>query len=345
MSPSVNGAAASEAVDDGVVVLPKKEVNGGVYMPGLPAQHLNTPVEVVPSAAEKATGRFNDATVKLFLSGMHRDGVVVLKDVVDPAHLDVINEFMVEDTRRELEGRGQTYRNFGAENLQQGPPLMPQARYFFDDVYLNPLLFHAVNLYLGPHATWNMVTGNNALPHGVKRQPVHSDAMCDHPPAPFYVVANVYTVDADATNGATEIWLGTHHFGTEAQTPPGPHGETHIRDEFVEERRRTLPGIQPTVKKGSILLRDMRLWHAGVANPSNSTRFMIALGFSASWWHGTARFRVPAGTGVFERIHHGTKDHGVTPLMVELPPDEYERLRDAHDFSDVEKMTYEGEIF
>ncbi|KAI1617152.1 hypothetical protein EDD36DRAFT_450905 [Exophiala viscosa] len=312
-------------------------------MPELPAKHLNTPVEVTPSPEEIATGHFNDANIKLFLSGMHRDGVVILKDVVNPAHLDIINEFMEEDTKNEL-SKENLYQNFGAENLQQGPPLTP-SKYFFDDVFLNRLLFHAVNLYLGPNATWNMVTGNNALPNGVKRQPVHSDAMCNHPPAPFYVVANVYTTDASAANGSTEIWLGTHHYNTEAQTPMGPKGETHITDEYVEERKKTLPGFQPTVKKGSILFRDMRLWHAGVCNKSDATRYMIALGFSASWWHGTARFRVPADTGVYERIVHGTKNHGVTPLMVELPPEEYERLRNAHDFSDVEKMTYEGEIF
>ena len=313
------------------------------YMPALPAKHMNTPVEVTPSQEELAAGRFNDANIKLFLSGMHRDGVVVLKDVINPAHLDVINDFMVEDTANEM-SKENLYKNFGAENIQQGPPLTP-SKYFFDDVYLNKLLFHAVSLYLGPHATWNMISGNNALPNGVKRQPVHSDAMCNHPPAPFYVVANVYTCDASTMNGSTEIWLGTHQFNTEAQTPPGPKGETHITDEYVEERKKTLPGINPTVKKGSILFRDMRLWHAGVSNKSDNLRFMLALGFSASWWHGTAKFRVPSGTGVFERIIHGTKGQGIMPLMIELPPEEYEKLRDAHDFSDVEKMTYEGEIF
>ena len=313
------------------------------YMPKLPAKHLNTPVEVIASPEEKAAGRFNDANIKLYLSGMHRDGIVILRDVINPEHLDIINDFVVEDTQNELSKKN-LYKNFGAENIQQGPPLMP-SKYFFDDVYLNKLLFHAVNLYLGRNATWNMISGNNALPNGVKRQPVHSDAMCNHPPAPFYVIANVYTCDASAANGVTEAWLGTHHFNTEAQTPPGPHGETHIADDFVEERKRTLPGISPTVKKGSILLRDMRLWHAGVPNKSENMRYMMALGFSASWWHGTAKFRVTFGTGVFERIMHGTKDQGITPLMVELPPEECERLRDAHDFSDVEKLTYEGETF
>ena len=66
---------------------------------------------------------------------------------------------------------------------------------------------------------------------------------------------------------------------------------------------------------------------------------MMALGFSASWWHGTAKFRVLSGTGVFERIVHGTKGQGVTPFMVEVAPEEYERLRNVHDFSDVEKVS------
>ena len=137
------------------------------YMPGLHAKHLNTPVEVSPTSEERAAGRFNDANINLFLSGMHRDGVVVLKDVINPDHLDIINDFMVQDTRNEL-SKENLYKNVGAENIRQGPPLTP-GKYFFDDVYLNKLLFHAVNLSLGPDATWNMVSQNNALPNGVKR--------------------------------------------------------------------------------------------------------------------------------------------------------------------------------
>ncbi|KAJ2979875.1 hypothetical protein NQ176_g2984 [Zarea fungicola] len=72
------------------------------YMPSLPKQGPNTVVKITASPEEKAAGRFNDANIKLLLSGMHRDGVVVLEDLVDPAHLDKINAFMVEDTNEEL---------------------------------------------------------------------------------------------------------------------------------------------------------------------------------------------------------------------------------------------------
>jgi ectoine hydroxylase-related dioxygenase (phytanoyl-CoA dioxygenase family) len=314
-----------------------------VYMPDLPDQKLNKLVEVKPSGEEIARGRLNDAHIKLFLSGMHRDGVVILRDIIDPAHLEKINEFMIQDTEDEMR-KDDTHRNFGVENLQQGPPVAP-SEYFFDDVYLNPILFHAVTLYLGPDAKWDLTTGNNAVPHGTRRQPVHSDAMCKHPPAPFYVVANVYTVDTSPSNGSTEIWLGTHHFNSEAQTPPGPRGETHILPKYVEDREKTLRGFQPTVKRGSVLFRDMRLWHAGMPNKSDATRFMIALGFSSSWWHGTMRFRIPAKTGVYERIMHGTKHHGIIPQMEEVSVEEYATLRNAYDFDNAEMMTYEGEIF
>jgi hypothetical protein len=317
-----------------------------VYMPGLPAQKANQPVEVTPSADEIARGCLNDANIKLFLSGMHRDGIVVLKDVIDPSHLDAINQFMVDDTVTELRKEG-LHTNFGVENLQQGPPLTPEL--FYDDVYLNGILHHAVNLYLGPHAKWNLCSGNNALPRATERQPPHSDAMMAHPPCPFYAVANIFTVDTSAANGATEIWLGTHHYDRSVQTAPtAPDGKerggsTHIRPEIVAAR--SPKGFQPTVRRGSIVFRDLRLWHAGMPNRSEDTRYMIAMGFAAGWWHGTARFRVPTGTGMLQRILHGMKYSGITPTMEEVEPEVYAQLRNAHDFDDSEKQVWDGEVF
>jgi ectoine hydroxylase-related dioxygenase (phytanoyl-CoA dioxygenase family) len=332
MAPTATEAVATWAI-------PRK----GTYIPGLPTKEANTPVEVKPSPEEIACGRFTDANIKLFLSGMHRDGVVILKDVIDPAHLDKINEFMVADTEIQLKKEG-LHHNFDVENIQQGPPLAPED-YFFDDVYLNKLLFHAVTLYLGTGAGFNLISGNNALPNGVKRQPVHADAMSAHPTCPYYAVANIYTVDASPVNASTEIWLGTQNFNVEAQTPTNIRGATRIRDDYLEEQMKTRPGFQPTIKKGSVLFRDMRMWHAGMPNQTDQQRFMIALGFSAGWWHGKARFRVPAGTGVYERFMHGMKGTGVVPWMAEISQEDYNELRDAADFTGNEKKTYEGETY
>lgn len=44
------------------------------------------------------------------------------------------------------------------------------------------------------------------------------------------------------------------------------------------------PPIQPTIKKGSLMLRDLRTWHAGKANPSDRHRVMLAF-IHTPWWY------------------------------------------------------------
>ena len=313
------------------------------FMPEVPPKEANEPVRISPSQEERIAGKWSDKSLKIISSGMYRDGVVLLENMIEPEHLDKINGFIAEDMESELK-KENLHRNFGVENIQQAPPLHPP-EYFFDDVYVNKLLFHAVTLVLGPKPRMNLISGNNALPRGTNRQPPHSDAMGPHPCCPHYLIANTFTCDAGPENGVTEVWLGTHHYNCEAQCPKNERGVTQILDEFLDERRKTLPGIQPRIKKGTILLRDLRLWHAGMPNTSDAPRFMIATGFSAPWHHGSYKLRVPDGTGVFERFQHGTKDSDVIPWLRLVSPEEYEAKRNVHDFGDAETQSYEGEIY
>jgi ectoine hydroxylase-related dioxygenase (phytanoyl-CoA dioxygenase family) len=80
-------------------------------------------------------------------------------------------------------------------------------------------------------------------------------------------------------NGSTEIWLGSHRdttFEDHRNCHDGPQEEFGIKDECLEERRAYAPPVQATVKKGSAVLRDLRLWHAGLPNPSADARIMLA---------------------------------------------------------------------
>ena len=288
-------------------------------------------IEVVPSAEEIVQGRLSDANCKRFLSGMHRDGCVVLTNVVDPKHLDAIHSFLEKDALTELKKKGH-HTNFGVENIQQGPPLT--SKYFFNDVYLNKLLFHGITLYLGHDSKWNFVSGNTALPNASKRQPPHSDAMFTHPACPFYVVANIPTVDVTPENGATEIWLGgTQRYAYDDQVPHDNEGTTMINPDVVESRKKSSPGCQPSLSKGSILVRDLRVWHAGMPNKSDEFRGMIALGFSSSWWHDAVKFKIPLNEGLVEQIYHGTKGTGIVPLFQEVSFEDYEAARNKLGFS------------
>lgn len=110
-------------------------------------------------------------------------------------------------------------------------------------------------------------------------QPVHSDADFSHPNHPFAYVINIPLITMTPENGSTQIWLGTHK-DTSLLMQEGQHGERasgRIKIEELETRRAIRPPCQPNVPKGSIVIRDLRLWHAGVGNQTDQVRVMLAM--------------------------------------------------------------------
>lgn len=142
---------------------------------------------------------------------------------------------------------------------------------------------------LGPRPKLTFMSGNTAMGPGImrtpQRQPVHSDADFVHPSHPFALVVNVPLVSMTPENGSTEVWLGTHNnFGLDAQE--GAHGERasgRIKQNLLHDRRRFCPPIQPTISKGSIIVRDLRLWHAGMPNHTRDVRIMLAMSKCLLW--------------------------------------------------------------
>jgi ectoine hydroxylase-related dioxygenase (phytanoyl-CoA dioxygenase family) len=115
--------------------------------------------------------------------------------------------------------------------------------------------------------------------HPPTSQPVHSDADFDHPDHPFAYVVNVPLITMTPENGSTEVWLGTHA-NTGLHVQEGRHGErasSRIRQEDLDNRRAIRPPCQPIVPKGSIVVRDLRLWHAGMGNRTDTIRVMLAM--------------------------------------------------------------------
>ena len=138
---------------------------------------------------------------------------------------------------------------------------------------------------------WRFCSGNTAVSiPGAKpqRQPVHSDADFAHPTHPFALVVNVPLITMTPENGSTEIWLGTHTFDQSSQE--GAHGDRasgRIQKPLLEKRREERSPSQPVVKKGSVVIRDLRLWHAGMPNHTDDVRVMLAMIHFAPWYRNT----------------------------------------------------------
>ena len=176
-------------------------------------------------------------------------------------------------------------------NMSQGPPLDPAL--MFGDIWANGPALAAMSGVIGPFPRVIWAGGNTLLgKYEVARQNVHADIIFNHAKFPFACATNYYLSDVSEGYGSTEVWLGSHkdttfmdHLDEEIATEEGKlPAKFGIKYKLVEERRKWAPPIYPTIKKGSVVVRDLRLWHAGV--PSKSTDFRIMLGFvHTAWWY------------------------------------------------------------
>ncbi|KAL3297878.1 phytanoyl-CoA dioxygenase [Colletotrichum asianum] len=252
------------------------------------------PFIIRPSEAEVRNSLLAPRNLELAVRHLHADGLVVVEDVVPHKDLDALNERMVKDARylQSLGEKGPFNYNLG--NLQQDPP--PVAEYFYKSIFTNPIATQITSSVLGPRPKWTFCSANSAMPPlpgaSPQRQPVHSDADFAHPSHPFALVANIPLVSMTPENGSTELWLGTHTADVSAQE--GKHGERasgRIREDLLTERRLMRGPSQPEVKKGSIVLRDLRLWHAGMPNMSDEVRVMLAMIHFAPWYRNPMRLQ------------------------------------------------------
>ncbi|KIX05742.1 uncharacterized protein Z518_03714 [Rhinocladiella mackenziei CBS 650.93] len=252
------------------------------------------------SLEERLKGTYSLANLQSALEGLHQDGLLVLESAVGVDHVDQLNTFMTNETAsilkaKDPDGTLKAFNQGVKSNILHGPPVNNESL-LFNDVYFNPFVIQIANAYLGSRPISNFMTGNNALPgtHGL-RQPVHKDIRFHHPLAPFYFIANIPLCDFGPANGSTEFWLGSHQNTTsfEQQVATAADADEYqmegdpmcaLRPEVVEARRKIRPPIQPIIKKGDIVIRDLRLWHAGMPNETETERIMIAIGYQAPWY-------------------------------------------------------------
>ncbi len=163
----------------------------------------------------------------------------------------------------------------------------------FDDIWANSIACSILQAILGPELVCHYANGNTAL-KATGRQPVHSDIERPHPMYPFAYILNIPTDDVSLENGSTEIWVSSHKDSCANQ-----HAEydgervLNIKSELVEQRRQHSPPVNPTTKKGSIIIRDVRLWHAGVPNRTPKPRIMLAFVIQPKWFQAPSKVLLP----------------------------------------------------
>jgi len=231
-------------------------------------------MHIATTADEHSTENLTEEHLTQAAQALSTQGFVVLEQVVSHAHLDALHEKMLADTHELIAARdrGDHISGWKRGHLQQKPP--HHAPYIFRDIVANPFAVQVNKRVLGEGLFNAFYSGNTNLP-GSEEQPVHRDASplwphATHPATTL--VVNISPIDIHPHNGSTEIWPGSHR----------TIGE--INDVLMQKQRDIAPPIRVEARKGSIVIRDIRLWHRGVPNESAQVRHMIAMVHQVRWY-------------------------------------------------------------
>ncbi|MCY4401873.1 MAG: phytanoyl-CoA dioxygenase family protein [Candidatus Poribacteria bacterium] len=257
---------------------------------------------------ELAAGQLSDKHVEQAIEAIRVEGYVVLENIINHDHLDILLERMDADSQELIKAKKWGGAGMLKGHLQQGPP--PFAPYIFKDVVANPYIVQVTKELLGSGVYNNFYNGNTNCPRS-GTQPLHRDSdhlwlnqEVAHPPAE--VVVNISPQDTTEENGSVELWPGSHL----------DVSGRHIDDDHEADRREIAPPIRGNAKKGSALIRDMRLWHRGVPNLSDKPRHMIAMIHRIGWLR--SRRRLKYQTGCEAAFENSELDHNAEFVQEKL---------------------------
>ncbi|GIX07265.1 MAG: hypothetical protein KatS3mg115_1668 [Candidatus Poribacteria bacterium] len=217
---------------------------------------------------ELENGALRPERLRLAIEKVRVDGYVVLEGVLPP---DFVAELHENFLRIFHDYVRRTDPNRGKNRYQMHLPFMPP---FCDErVVNNPLALSIIEPLLGEDCVCHYFASDTPLP-GSDFQPVHSDIHRLFPGMPislppFALVLNIPLVDFREDNGPLQIWPGGTHLMPE--DAPIQELAEQMHSEFV---------LMPA---GSLLIRDIRMWHRGTPNRSDAPRPNMAMIYARHW--------------------------------------------------------------
>ncbi|KAH7355969.1 hypothetical protein BKA66DRAFT_429111 [Pyrenochaeta sp. MPI-SDFR-AT-0127] len=243
------------------------------------------------SEQERKDARLSQRNVRSGVEQFHNNGLVILENAVELRSADHLLQRMLQDFhshRQSSNLRWNQGRNSG--NISQPLPSLPE--YLHKDIWANRLGVDIIENIIGPKPHLSLATSNIALPKSQGRQAVHSDYYCEHLNFPVFLEVNIYLHDVDSHNGATEFWLGTHNGYSKADHSSPTTG--WIKQEVFSRRAELSPPVRPAISKGSLMIRDLRCWHAGRENHSDHPRIILGFLYSPRWFGSQMRMLLPS---------------------------------------------------
>jgi hypothetical protein len=251
-------------------------------------------MQIKLSQEELSTQTLKPETLALAVEQVEVNGYIVFDSVIPQEKIDEIRSSFDPLFDEYIERKS---FNTGKKRAQMYLPF--QAPFNQEAIIANPIAMQVIDQILGKDNKCVYFASDTPMP-GSDYQNVHCDNMPLFPdlsialPA-YSLVFNVPLVDTTEENGPLEIWPGGTHLTPDRSNHDTLDGSVNKHLHIVRAAEGML-SEKVFMKAGSIVIRDVRMWHRGTPNRSDARRTNIALIYNRSWLGSGYKIQIPQET-------------------------------------------------
>ena len=242
-------------------------------------------LELTPS--ERRKGKLSDTHLQWALRTLRDTGFAVIERALPADWVAKMRKTCDRDVKRYLKDEANRKQFLVKAKGHIGMPPAQKSPYMDSLAIANPYAMQILDAVMGSDVFCTYYNTNITWP-GSSVQVLHRDTRLLFPELgvplpPHTVVVNITLVDFTVENGATEVWPGSHLIvdGPEDKGIP------------LEERASALPSVRMVVPAGSLVVRDLRMWHRGMPNQTDLIRTMLAIVYFRSFMHRSEVMAIP----------------------------------------------------
>lgn len=261
-------------------------------------------MKIVLTEEERKNRRLNPETLEIAVEQVKANGYILFDKVIPEEKISAIrNEFdPIFDEYIDRKGY-----NTGTNRAQMFLPF--KAPFIDEDIICHPIATSVIDRLLGPWNHCNYFASDTPMP-GADYQNAHCDIMplfpdLDIPLPAFSLVLNIPLVDVTEENGPLEVWPGGTHNNPDRSNHDTLNNTVNPHMHIVRAAEH-MYSEKVLMSAGSIVIRDIRMWHRGTPNLSNDRRTNLAMIFNRSWYGAGSSIQIPQET--YESLSEKAKE-------------------------------------
>ncbi len=241
------------------------------------------------SKKELAEGQIRNDKLQTAIEQINSNGYIIIDEVI-PRDLTEQLHLAFESMLNEFNSRkGGKFKN---KRVQIPLPFIDP--YTDERVINNPIVIPILEQILGEDLRCIYFSSDTPMP-GSDSQNVHCDVMPLFKNLPlalpsFAALVVIPLVDVDERNAPLEVWPGGTHLNPVSLGALDDSMNQHLQINRTAEH---MLSEKLHMSAGSIMIRDIRMWHRGTANRSEHPRTNLTLIYSKSWYGYGSQIQIP----------------------------------------------------